>query len=96
MMPTYEFKCVSCGCVKEEIARISELDNLKNTMYHCGKLMGRLISGGRDAFLRSSFYKGEFEHVDYQPRSFRDKYEMLDFCEEAGLRSRYLEDGDIP
>lgn len=95
-MPTYEFKCNNCGYIEERIRPISDLDNLKQSMYHCGKLMGRLISGGLNSFLRSSFDKDPFEHVDYEPRAFRDKYEMLDFCEEAGLRSRYLEDGDIP
>jgi len=76
---------------------MSELDLLKSTMYHCDRLMGKVITGGRGFFERSAFDSNEvFEHCGDDPRAFRDKYEMQDHCDKYEVRSKYLEDGDIP
>lgn len=95
-MPTYEYECVDCGSKRDLVCSMAAYGICERVLEHCGKAMRRVISGGQLSFNRSSFEKGPFEHVDTEPRAFRDKVEMKEFCDEAGLRSRYLEDGDIP
>ena len=95
-MPTYVFKCNVCGEEKVTFARISQLDKLKESMSHCGERMPTVIQGGSNLFERSPFPKEAFDHADYNPKVFRDKYHLLDHCEEVGIRSRLLEDGDVP
>jgi hypothetical protein len=58
--------------------------------------MFRKVIGGQGFLMRSPFEKGVFEHASWEGERFRDKGHMKDFCEEKGLRSAYLEDGDVP
>lgn len=95
-MPTYSFQCGECGIIEDRYSSIKELDNLKSIMYHCDSLMERFITVGRGFFERSPFPPEAFEHADYTPKTFRDKAELKDWCQEIGLNSRLLEDGDVP
>ena len=95
-MPTYEFICKKCEVIEERDCRVKDLDKLKTIMYHCDNLMERYISCKVDFFERSPFPPEAFEHADYTPKKFRDKQEMKDWCQEIGLTSRLLEDGDVP
>lgn len=95
-MPTYKFRCISCGNEQSHVHSMKSLDTLKENMVHCGHKMMLVIQAPRAMHLRSPFPSEPFEHADYEPRAFRDKYELLDHCEEAGLKSRLLEDGDVP
>lgn len=63
-MPTYEYKCSSCGEHVEAFQRISE-DPLK-VCPHCGKeTLERIVSGGVGVL-----YKGEGWYVtDYSKKS---------------------------
>ena len=96
-MPTYIFECKECGETFTEFAKMIELDTLKTVMYHCGQLMGTVIQAGGGFFSRSPFdTESLFEHCSPEPMRFKGKSEMKEYCEENGLISRYIEDGDIP
>lgn len=95
-MPTYDFRCPECDGVQEAVMPISSLDSHQEICDHCRVVMERIITGGRGFFNRSPFPSEAFEHADFSPRAFRDKVELKDHCEAVGLRSRLLEDGDVP
>ena len=95
-MPTYVFECIKCGERTERVAKIAELDRLKQSMYHCECLMRTVIQAGRGFFSRSPFDKNDiWEHAAPDPMRFKDAAHLKDHCEENGLISRYLEDGDV-
>jgi hypothetical protein len=96
-MPTYVFECKECKERQTKVAKMAELDTLKSTMYHCNQLMGTVIQVGLRFFARSPFNSNElWEHASDDPMSFSDKGHLKEHCEENGLISRYLEDGDVP
>lgn len=95
-MPIYVFKCPACGKIEEQFSRMLGLEELKQNMICCDDTMVIVIQSMAEIFNRSAFPAEYFEHADYEPRKFRDKHELLDHCEEVGLRSRLLEDGDVP
>ena len=95
-MPTYVFKCRGCENVQEIYLSIRSLESHRQTCYHCGKQMVQKITGGREFFQRSSFPTEPIENATWEPRTFRDKIELKDHCDAVGLRSRLLEDGDVP
>lgn len=62
-MPTYEYKCMSCGKVFEYFQRIT--DEPKSICEECGGEIKRLISGGL-----SPIFKGTgFYQTDYKSNS---------------------------
>ena len=101
-MPTYKFQCPVCEEVKTLVCRMTELDEAREKMFCLTGFGGHkvkmklVVQGGGPVFTRSPFPTEAFEHADFNPRVFRDKHHLLDHCEEAGLRSRLLEDGDVP
>ena len=82
-MPTYEFKCSSCGELREEFSTMGALNLLKQRMEHCDEQMNIVVGVGSGFFERSSFPKDYFEHADFEPRKFKDKQHLLDHCEEV-------------
>ena len=95
-MPTYTFQCVECGDIVDKVSSMTGLDNLKQSMYCHGKLMGKLITVNSGFFTRSAFPTEVWEHAATTPMAFKDKIHLKDHCDEVGLISRLLEDGDVP
>ena len=62
----------------------------------CNQSMSSVIYPSRGFFIRNRFSnKDVFEHAAETPMKFKDKYHLQDHCEEVGIRSRLLEDGDV-
>lgn len=57
-MPFYDYRCPSCGCVREIKVSINENPSL----YHCGYLlMEKLISKPSIHFKGSGFYETDYK-----------------------------------
>ena len=95
-MPTYEFKCSVCGYIEERFGQVSDLDAMKEHSFCCTHPMRKLVSIGGDFFFRSPFdSKDVFEHASETPMRFKSAAHLRDHCEQHGIRSRLIEDGDI-
>ena len=68
-MPTYEYRCKSCGTVFEYFQKIT--DEPQTTCENCGGQLRKLISGGAaPIFKGSGFYQ-----TDYKNNVAKDKKE---------------------
>ena len=93
-MPLYELKCSDCGHEMTITCRIRDHEeNVKSGIpCACGGIHKQFHTGAPRSFLASSFPRGNFEHIDFNPTYVRDKRELRDICEEKGLVSRLVED----
>lgn len=71
-MPTYEYRCKSCGNTFERIQKISESSGA--ACPECGEEAERLISGGAGLLFRGSgFYKTDYRSDSYKKAAEKDK-----------------------
>jgi len=71
-MPTYQYRCKSCGYEFEEFQSITE-DPLE-TCPKCGGFVHRLISGGAGLLFKGSgFYITDYRSKDYKAKAANDK-----------------------
>ena len=71
-MPTYEYRCKSCGHVFERIKKMS--DPPGDTCPECGSEAERLISGGAGLLFKGSgFYITDYRSESYKKAAAREK-----------------------
>jgi len=71
-MPTYEYKCKTCGYQFEEFQSIA--DSPLKKCPKCGGLVERLISGGGGLLFKGSgFYITDYRSDSYKKAERRDK-----------------------
>jgi putative FmdB family regulatory protein len=71
-MPTYEFKCISCGHLFERFLSIS--DNSKQKCPVCGNNTKRLISSGAGLIFKGSgFYVNDYRKTRKTEKTVDEK-----------------------
>lgn len=71
-MPTYEYRCKSCGNTFERVQKISESSGA--ACPECGEEAERLISGGAGLLFRGSgFYKTDYRSDSYKKAAEKEK-----------------------
>ena len=71
-MPTYEYKCPSCGTKFERFQRITAPPTLPCPK--CGKVAQRLISGGHGlVFKGSGFYETDYKRKGEKTKPEKEK-----------------------
>lgn len=62
-MPTFEYRCPSCGAITEEYRHYSRADDAPPTCAPCSMVMERKITGGSATVLRGGTGAGRKGHL---------------------------------
>lgn len=87
-MPTYDFRCDTCGLDLERFCKIAE--RKEQTCAACEGPLKQTFNGGHFV---SAFKNGYFEHIDLEPIYCGSKIQLRDECRKRGLTSVYAEEG---